>query len=209
MNIPANIHNIIFDLGGVVMDLDVEKSRRAFGALGFDEKAFHLQKDDGKNIFVLLETGKITEEEFFSRLQQLLPRPVSTATLREIWNLMIVDFSEEKIRLLQELRVRYRTFLLSNTNSIHIARCNAILQKKFGLNGLDDLFEKTYYSFTTGLRKPMPEIFELVLNDSGLVPAETLFIDDSEEHLETARKLGIVTWLMERNGEFNISIKRL
>ncbi len=201
MDIPPQIRNIIFDLGGVVMDLDVERSKEAFGALGFDESSFHLQKDDGDNIFVLLETGRITEEEFFSRLKKALPRPVTTETLKEVWNLMIVDFREEKIRLLQELRGRYRTFLLSNTNSIHITKCNGILQEKFGLSGLEALFEKAYYSHTTGLRKPMPEIFELVLQENGLVPAETLFIDDSEEHLEAAKKLGIVTRGMERNSE--------
>lgn len=207
MSIPAQIHNIIFDLGGVVMDLDVERSRRAFGALGFDEEAFHLQKDDGKNVFVLLETGKITEEEFFDSLRKMLPRPVTVDTLKEIWNRMIVDFREEKIRLLQELRVRYRTFLLSNTNSIHVEKCNAILREKFGIAGLEDLFEKTYYSHTTGLRKPMPEIFELVLRESGLEPSETLFIDDSEEHLAAARRLGIHTLLLERNGDLVEAMK--
>jgi len=201
MNILPQVRNIIFDLGGVVMDLDVERSKRAFGALGYDEKAFHLQNDDGDNIFILLETGRITEEEFFRRLQEALPATVTTDTLQEVWNRMIVDFREEKIRLLQELRHSYRTFLLSNTNSIHIRRCNEILQEKFGLGALEDLFEKTYYSHTTGLRKPMPEIFELVLQENGLKPAETLFIDDSEEHLEAAAKLGIVTRWMERNGE--------
>jgi putative hydrolase of the HAD superfamily len=201
MNIPPQIRNIIFDLGGVVMDLDVERSKQAFGALGYDESAFHLQKDDGENIFVLLETGKITEAEFFSRLKKALPAEITTDTLREVWNRMIVDFREEKIRLLQELRPRYRTFLLSNTNSIHIEKCNGILQKKFGISGLEELFDKTYYSFTTGLRKPMPEIFGLVLQENGLKPEETLFIDDSEEHLAAAKKLGIVTRGMERNGE--------
>ena len=201
MDIPPQIHNIIFDLGGVVMDLDVERSKKGFGDLGFDESSFHLQKDDGENIFVLLERGRISSEEFFSRLKKALPRPVGTETLREVWNLMIVGFREEKIRLLQELRGRYRTFLLSNTNSIHIAKCNRLLQEEYGISGLEALFEKTYYSHTTGLRKPMPEIFELVLRENGLVPAETLFIDDSEEHLAAAKSLGIVTRWMERNGE--------
>jgi putative hydrolase of the HAD superfamily len=82
-----------------------------------------------------------------------------------------------------------------------VRELDRIAIEQYGIAGLEDLFEKTYYSYTTGLRKPYREIFELVLHENGLVPAETLFIDDSKEHLAAAEKLGIVTRWMERNGE--------
>ncbi len=201
MDIPEGIRNIIFDLGGVVMDLDIEASRRAFVELGFDGSAFHLQRDDGKNLFVLYETGKMDTSTFLARLGELLPADPGAAVLTDAWNRMIVGFREPKVRLLQTLRGRYRTFLLSNTNPLHVARCDALLREGYGLQGLSDLFDRTYYSFTTGLRKPMPEIFERVLRENALVPQETLFLDDSEEHVAAAQRLGIVTRLVPRNGE--------
>ncbi len=201
MNIPAGIRNIIFDLGGVVMDLDIEASRQAFVAMGFDGEAFHLQRDDGENIFVLFETGKMDERTFLRRLRELLPGHPGEERIREAWNRMIVGFREEKIRLLQALRERYRTFLLSNTNSLHVARCNELLRQDHGIGGLDELFEETFYSYELGLRKPTPEIFRVVLERKGLQAGETLFIDDSREHLAAAEKLGIVTRWMERNSD--------
>ena len=199
MKIPNQIKNIIFDLGGVIMDLDIEKTKKSLALLGFEESMFHLNDPEHNNIFVRLERGQVTEKAFFENLRKLTGKPVAENVLKEAWNGMIADFQLPKILLLQELRSRYRTFLLSNTNSIHIARCNEILHRKFHLTGLEDLFEKTYYSYETGWRKPEPEIFIYVLTHSHLKPEETLFVDDSQEHVDAARTLGLQTHLHPRN----------
>lgn len=205
MKIPKNIKNIIFDLGGVVMDLDIEKTKKSLARLGFGESMFHLQEEpENKNIFILLERGIISETEFYSALKNIIGKPVTLEQLKTAWNEMIVDFQPQKIKLLQELKSKYRTFLLSNTNIVHIERCNEILAQKYHLSGLGELFEKTYYSYKTGLRKPESSIFELVLNSSNLVPSETLFIDDAAIHLETAEKLGINTLYLTRNAPLNL-----
>ena len=204
MKIPNNIKNIIFDLGGVIMDLDIDKTRNALSLLGFDESMFHLHETDKDNIFILLERGLITENAFFSGLIQIIGSPLSVTRLKKAWNGMIADFQPKKIKLLQDLKPQYRTFLLSNTNTIHIQRCNEILKKKYHLSGLNELFEKTYYSYETGLRKPEPGFFRFVLEKSHLQPSETLFIDDSPEHIEAARHTGIITLLHKRNAPLDL-----
>lgn len=182
------------------MDLDIEKTQSALSRLGFDESMFHLHEEpENKNIFILLERGLISETIFFSELKHMIGKPITTEQLKTAWNEMIVDFQPQKIKLLQCLRKKYRTFLLSNTNIIHIKQCNEIISKKYHISGLNELFEKAYYSYETGLRKPEPAIFEYVLNKSRLVPCETLFIDDSDEHLRTAQSLGIITLFHARN----------
>jgi len=97
---------------------------------------------------------------------------------------------------LAQLKHKYRTFLLSNINAIHFDFVHTYLKSEFGMENNDDLFEKTYYSHLMGKRKPDAEIFEQVLQENNLNPAETLFIDDSPQHLETAKKLGLQTYLM-------------
>ena len=207
MKFPKNIKNIIFDLGGVVMDLDIEKTKKSLARLGFNESMFHLQEvPENKNIFILLERGIISETEFYSELKNIIGKPVTSEQLKTAWNEMILGFQPKKIRLLQELKSKYRTFLLSNTNIIHIARCNEILAQKYHLSGLDEMFEKTYYCYKTGLRKPETSIFEYVLHNSSLIPSETLFIDDSLIHLETAEKLGINTFYLTRNAPLILSL---
>ncbi len=199
MKIPNKIKNIIFDLGGVIMDLDIEKTRDAFSHMGFDESMFHLHETEDPNIFLQLERGIITENNFFSALQHLLEKPLPLSRLKTAWNEMIVDFQPQKIRLLQELKKQYRTFLVSNTNITHIERCNEILLRKYHISSLNDLFEKTYYSYKTGLRKPELTFFEFVIKQSSLNPSETLFIDDSQENVATARRTGMTVLLHPRN----------
>ena len=200
MKIPNKIKNIIFDLGGVIMDLDIEKTKNALSRLGFNESMFHLHETpENHNIFILLERGLISEASFFSELKHRVERPVTAEQLKTAWNEMIVGFQPQKIKLLQDLKKEYRTFLLSNTNIIHIERCNEIISQNYHMTGLNELFEKTYYSFETGFRKPEPAFFDLILRKSDLIPSETLFIDHSSEHLETAHLLGINTLFHVRN----------
>jgi FMN phosphatase YigB (HAD superfamily) len=104
---------------------------------------------------------------------------------------MILGFTTDSIELLMELRSRYRLFLLSNTNAIHEVVYNRLLKQEHGIENLDRIFEKIYYSHQLKMRKPDPENFRHVLKDSGLEPGESLYIDDTLMHIETARSLGI------------------
>ena len=115
------------------------------------------------------------------------------------WNAILLDIPKERIELLLNLGKEYRIFMLSNTNSIHMIRMNQYLRNVFGINTYKDIFEKAYYSFEMGMRKPEREIFEFVLKDSGLNPSETLFIEDTQNNIDTARQLGIQTYFINKS----------
>jgi HAD superfamily hydrolase (TIGR01509 family) len=187
----TGIRNIILDLGGVILELDVDRTIRAFHTLGFPP----LQSSDiilSKYPFFLeFETGEITPEQFIDRVREISGDHVSDEKVLEAWNAMILGFTTDSIELLMELRSRYRLFLLSNTNAIHEVVYNRLLKQEHGIENLDRIFEKIYYSHQLKMRKPDPEIFRHVLKDSGLEPGESLYIDDTLMHIETARSLGI------------------
>src|SRR5690606_20726982 len=116
----------------------------------------------------------------------------------DAWNMMLLDLPLRRLQILQQLQLHYNLFLLSNTNEIHEAAFNRILQSQTGFPGFGVFFDKIYYSHHTGLRKPQREAFELILNDHRLMPENTLFIDDSPQHVEAAKSLGIQTiWLKQ------------
>lgn len=189
MEIAAGIKNIIFDLGGVLLNLDYQLTVSAFKKLGIEEK-FYSQAQQQK-LFDEYEKGLISSEDFRKGLIRIVGSEVEQAHLDTAWNAMLLDMPAERIRLLERLKDRYRLFLLSNTNDIHITAYSAYMKKAFGINDLSHIFEKEYYSYKVGMRKPDKEIFELVLKENDLSPAETLFIDDSPQHIEGARQAGI------------------
>lgn len=188
-----NIKNIIFDLGGVILNIDYNLTSEAFKKLGlsdFDEKYSQAKQN---HLFDDLETGKKSDSEFYDLLKSYFSSDVSTAEMETAWNAMLLDLPAERINLLKNLSTRYRIFLLSNTNKIHYKAYSAYLIKTFGNMIFDEIFEKQYLSFEMGMRKPDKEIFELVLNENKLVPSETLFIDDSIQHIHGAATTGIIT----------------
>src|SRR5690606_27785293 len=107
------------------------------------------------------------------------------------WNAMILDFPVERLRFLEELSKKYRLFLLSNTNDLHIDAVRRALEKTTGHKNLEQYFEKTYFSSAIGMRKPDTRIFEFVCSENNLDPAKTIFIDDSPQHIEGAKSVGI------------------
>jgi putative hydrolase of the HAD superfamily len=144
-----------------------------------------------------LERCEISVEDFRDRIRELSGKPdLTDEQIDGAWNKIFLDIPQGNHELLQQVKAKYRTFLLSNINAIHYDYVHNYLQKEFGMANNDDLFEKLYYSHLVGKRKPDAEIFEQVLQENNLNPAETLFIDDSPQHLETAQKLGLQTYLM-------------
>ncbi|MDB5086589.1 MAG: haloacid dehalogenase [Mucilaginibacter sp.] len=192
-----NIKNIIFDYGNVIFSLDFIKGQQAWKDLGIaDPGQFYGHRVQDK-VFDAFERGEIAADEFRDYIRKKLNNPnLTDQQINNAWNCMLVGIPKGNNELLAELKPKYRTFLLSNINPIHYDYIMDYLKTDFGFEGNDHLFEKTYYSHLTGKRKPEAEIFEQVLNENNLNPAETLFIDDSPQHLETAKKLGIKTYLM-------------
>ena len=192
-----NIKNIIFDYGNVIFSIDFTKVAEAWKQLGINNAAEfygHRQQDP---VFNLLERGEISVADFRNRIRELSGKPELTdEQIDGAWNTIFLDIPQGNHELLQQIKAKYRTFLLSNINAIHYDYVHSYLQKEIGMANNDDLFEKVYYSHLVGKRKPDAEIFEQVLIENNLNPAETLFIDDSPQHLETAQKLGMQTYLM-------------
>jgi glucose-1-phosphatase len=207
MAIAANKYkNIIFDLGGVVLNIDYMLAVKAFnelGLLGFESFFSQAQQ---KQLFDLYEKGQISSADFRNELKKYCKTGVDDTTIDAAWNAMLLDLPKERLELLQRYKNTHRTFLLSNTNAIHIDTFNIYLQKNFNIPDLAGHFEKLYLSYKVGMRKPDAEIFEFVLSENNLNPSETLFIDDSIQHIESANKLGIQTYWLDVKKESIVEI---
>ncbi len=198
MQIQTHIKNIIFDFGGVILNIDYKLAEKAFAKLGltdFDRLYSHATQ---KELFDEFEKGLITPADFRNGVRKFIKRDVSDLQIDAAWNAMLLDLPEERIQLLDELKTKYRLFLLSNTNEIHYNSFTSYMRDKFKREIFSDVFEKAYVSFKVKMRKPDPEIFLHVLHEQNLRKEETLFIDDSLQHIETANKLGINTIFLEK-----------
>ncbi len=191
------IKHIIFDLGGVILNIDYDRPIKEFEALGMSDARGLYSKKEQTELFDKLETGMISEEEFLGHLQELCPANTSTIQLQQAWNSILLDFPLRRLQILQQLQLHFDMYLLSNTNSIHEAAFNAILKQTCGYPSLAVFFDKVYLSHRVGLRKPDPAIFRLVLEENGLEASRTLFIDDSPQHIAAAAALGIRTIHMQ------------
>ena len=184
------VKNIIFDLGGVILNIDYGQTANAFKKIGvanFDK--IYSQARQGQ-VFDKLETGELTPDEFREYMKEIVPS-LQLSDIDKSWNAMLLDLPAPRIDLLKKLKKKYRLFLLSNTNEIHIKCFRKIIDSSYGENIFDAIFENQYYSSEIGMRKPNPECFQYVLEKNGMEPSETLFIDDSIQHVEGARKLKI------------------
>lgn len=192
------IDAIIFDLGGVILNLDYQITIDAFEKLGIPDPASLFSQKSQTSFFDDFETGQITENTFLQEVKALIPRQVSYEEIINAWNAMLLDFPLNRFEFLAALKSEKRIFLLSNTNKIHMDWFKEYVNKLFGKNVFFELFEVAYLSNEIGLRKPNTEVFDYVISQNNLVPEKTLFIDDSPQHLEGAEKSGIQTiWLQK------------
>ncbi|MEO6537644.1 MAG: HAD family phosphatase [Ferruginibacter sp.] len=191
----ANTKNIIFDLGGVLLNIDYQKTFDAFRQLGFTHFEHMYSQYTADALFKKLETGKISKEDFYKTLINQLPG-ISEQDITEAWNAMLLDFRLPSLNFLQTLSANHQLFLLSNTNAIHFPAFRQIFFQETGMVSIDDFFTKAYYSHLIKLRKPEKAVFEFVLQDAGILAAETLFIDDSYNNIEAAMSLGFSTHLL-------------
>lgn len=192
----TGIKNIIFDLGGVVINLNFQKTLDAFWKISKSQQFIAFTQRQQASLFDDYETGKITDAAFRDGLRQHYDIEGTDEEIDEAWNALLLDIPAERIDLLRELGNKYRLYLLSNTNAIHLQRFNQIVEESFTIPSLDSLFEKTYYSHLIGQRKPDAVVFEQILAQNNLNRSETLFVDDSIQHIESATIVGIKTlWL--------------
>lgn len=205
----TEIKNIIFDLGGVIINLDYNKTRNAFVALGLNDFDEIYSQSQQNGFFDTFDKGQLSPEEFRTEIRRHLNAEKSDSEIDAAWDAMLLNVPQEKLELLQSLKTKYRTFLLSNTNVIHVKNFSAALQKSYGFSDFSAHFEKCYYSCDIGMRKPDAEIFQFVLDQNNLNAGETLFIDDSIQHIEGAKQLNIQTLFYKPGESLEIELKRL
>jgi putative hydrolase of the HAD superfamily len=194
-----NITTLIFDLGGVLVDLDLSRCIKNFKRLGLENFEEQLSLFGQKGFFLQYELGEIGNEEFRKEIRRLSRNPLTDEQIDAAWCSFLCDISPQKIKQLLELKQKFRLLVLSNTNSLHIETSTKGEFTRYGLK-LSDVFEKCYFSYEMKMAKPDAKIFETVLADARLKPEECLFLDDGTKNIEQAAKLGIQTYLV-KSGE--------
>ena len=181
---------LLFDLGGVLIDVDYHKTIDAFAQLGVQNPS-DLYNQFGQNqLFDQYEKGEVSSKFFLEQLKTLTKIDTIESDIVIAWNAMIGDFPTEKLDFIAELSQHNPCFLLSNTNEIHLKKAIENLQKT-AFKNIDDLFIKCYYSHIIGKRKPEVETFKWVVDQMGMEANKVLFIDDSPQHIEGAKKAGL------------------
>ena len=194
----VKIKHIIFDLGGVILDIDENMAVHELQKRGVDVSL--VSGEAFQALDSRFERGILTAASFRKKVKELFGLPKLTdADFDYIWNAILLDIPRERIRALEEIKEHYTIFLMSNTNEIHYDLYVRDLQLRFGYKQFDDLFDKSYFSFDVHLLKPDPLFFEYILEQQGLKPEETLFIDDSPANIEVARKMGLHTYHIHRD----------
>ena len=186
------IRNIVFDLGGVLVDLDFKAAINGLQKAGFANVKEQLQAFDCEGIFQKFELGEMSADEFRTAIRENSTVSLTDEEVDGLWNAMLLEVPREKLELILHLRGKYMVYLLSNTNSIH---WDYVCKNAFNYRGfrVNDYFEETFLSYEMHLAKPDKAIFEKVLEEANLLPEETLFIDDSEANCKAASELGIHT----------------
>lgn len=197
----ADIDNIIFDFGGVLFDIDYDAPVRAFAALGLNDFNSLYTKAAQNPLFDLLETGKISNEGFYDEIRTHFKTQLDSSTLEAAWNSILTGIPKGRIDLIHQLKTKKRTFLLSNTNAIHVAEFERMIDREMGLAYYRSAFEKVHYSNEIGIKKPDPKTFLALCEWHDLKPERTLFIDDSPQHVKGALAAGLIAYHLDVNNE--------
>ncbi|MBL7768336.1 MAG: HAD family phosphatase [Flavipsychrobacter sp.] len=185
------IETIILDLGGVLLNISFEATEKAFESIGVTNFHQYFSQYKASPLFEQLETGVVSEQEFFDYFRKETGLVVDDEAITTAWNAMLLDFPQERINWLRSLENRYRVFLFSNTNSIHHEAFQLKFSAEFPGKPFDLHFEKAYYSHLLGKRKPYVEAFEALIRDAAINPSTTLFIDDTKTNIEGAQQAGM------------------
>lgn len=187
------IKNIIFDLGGVFLNIDLKLTEKAFRDLGLTDFAAIYSLSFSIQLFENLETGAISPSEFYDGIRDFSGLPLSDQQIQNAWNALLLDFPEERLIWLNSIRGKYNIYLFSNTNKIHYDHFMNTYQLQTGGKNFNDFFLKAWYSHEVALRKPSPQSFLNLMQQENLSATETLFIDDTFVNIEGASRAGLHT----------------
>jgi len=201
-----NITTIIFDFGGVLINLDINQCILNFKQLGLDNFEQHLNLFAQTGFFMQLEKGQITAGEFRNEIRKLSPNDLTDAQIDKAWCSFLLEVPVEKLNMLLELRKKFRVILLSNTNSIHFPNSEKEIFNLYGRK-LSDYFDRCYLSYEMKMAKPDPEIFENILGTENVDANECLFLDDGSKNTKEAQKLGIQTYLVHEHEDLSFLLK--
>lgn len=194
------VKNILFDFGGVIVSIDKANAVKRFKELGVDDIESYVGEYHQKGIFMQLEDGSISREQFYKEFRKLTTKTVSDKEIDSGWLAFLTGVPEYKLELLKELRKKYNVYLLSNTNPIIMEWAHSDDFSSLG-EPLSVYFDKMFWSYQIGYTKPSEESFRAVIEGTGLKPEETLFLDDGQSNLDAAQKLGFRTYLVDQNAD--------
>lgn len=189
-SVPDTIKNIVFDFGGVIINIDFNRAFEAFSHVGCSDVKEAWKKAWTSGLLTRFEKGDMAPDAFRKEMAVICGNEMDAATFDAAWNAMLLDIPESRVRLIERLKKRYRVFLLSNTNQIHYDNYSS-LAEPYGYPVIDDLFHGAWFSFRMGLVKPDVAIYQALLEKEQLIPAETLFVDDLAENVAGAEKAGM------------------
>ena len=190
--------NIIFDFGGVILDINPDLSKKAFIKLyGIRE----VEKVYSSNLLVKFENGLLTLNELINEIELLINKPINKADFIKAWNTMLLQYKPERIEWIKKLKLTHNLIMLSNTNDVHFNYFSDKLLREYAVT-FYDLFNNVYLSHEMKLIKPDIKIFKKVIEDTKINPEKTLFIEDTKENTIVANSLGINTLLIDRNSNF-------
>ena len=187
-----NIDTLIFDFGGVIINLDYSKPIDEFKKLGISDSKKLYSKEEQTSLFDSLECGQISDEKFLNEIRKK-SNTNDLELIKKAWNSILLNIPEERVHLLKKLSLKYKIYLLSNTNSIHLNEIiSAYGEKKW--RKFNSIFNEVYFSNQIGMRKPNEDVFFYLIKKNKLDVSKTLFIDDSPQHIKTAKKIGFKTY---------------
>lgn len=198
----SNIKSIIFDIGGVLVDLNFDRCIDSFNAIGFKDAKDMVSCYHPAAFFGEMERGEITTDQFLNEIRKASGQELSNDAIRSAYGSLLSGIPIDKLRLIKSLRDRgYKIYALSNISELLMVP----ISKYFEADSLtmDDYFDKMYLSYQMGVMKPNPKIYEMLIADSGITPSQTLFIDDGEKNIAAAREFGLQVYLAEAGEDFS------
>ena len=202
MEIKSPITTLIFDFGGVIINLDLPECIENLRKTGFEDVEQFLSNFGQKDFFLQYENGQIDTAEFRNQIRRNTSVPLTDDDIDVAWCSFLRDIPAEKVQLIRELRKKYRLLLLSNTNPLHIEVSAAKALEPYN-TALHELFDKLYLSCEMGLTKPSEAIFEALLSNAGLRAEECLFLDDGPKNIETANRMGFQTYFVTQGEDLS------
>lgn len=196
MKLSNNIKNLIFDMGNVIIDIDIDLTLKELKS-DLSENELSLADEFMKSeLHAAFESGNIDEKEFRNGIRMAFNREWKDEWIDQVWNTLLLTIPKERIKLLKTLRKDYNLYLLSNTNSIHFKVVEEIFKKDHPEDSFLGLFDKVFLSHEMGLRKPDKKIYEKVVEEIEANPEQCLFFDDLQENLNAAKEVGLQTYLI-------------